>query len=225
MGARPNWEYIRVDVLLPNHPKLDGLNYPAKWTLLELWCHCGQYLTDGFVRDAVWRKFGTANARRLLVEHGLAIRVEGGYQMHDYLLHQRSRAQVEELRDKRAKAGSKGGKAKANAVALAKQKPQQVLKQNASKSLAEAEAEAEADLNGAVGSQSAGSNGHAADDDQTGLIIKELLEATGRHITPEWAAKVRAHILNGRQPANPSAYIRQAIRSEPNPRLRFLEQG
>ena len=145
VGARPNWEYIRVDVLLPNHPKLDGLNYPAKWTLLELWCHCGQYLTDGFVRDAMWRRFGTANARRLLVEKGLAIRVDGGYQMHDYLHHQRSRAEVEELRDKRAKAGAMGGKAKANAVALAKQKPQQVLKQTASKPVAEAEAEAEAE--------------------------------------------------------------------------------
>src|SRR6185312_11444594 len=139
--ARPNWEYIRVDVLLPGNPKLDGLTYPSRWTLIELWCHCGQYLTDGFVRDAVWRRLGTANARRQLLEHDLAHRVPGGYQMHDYLEHQRSRAEVEDLREKRRKAGAKGGNAKANAKQVLEQTPQQKLKQTASKPVAEAEAE------------------------------------------------------------------------------------
>ena len=70
--ARPNWEYIRVDVLLPFHPKLDGLTYTSKWTLIELWSHCGQHLTDGFVRDAVWKRTGTLAAKKQLLEHDLA---------------------------------------------------------------------------------------------------------------------------------------------------------
>lgn len=53
-------------------------------------------------------------------------------------------------------------------------------------------------------------------------IIKEILDVTGRHITEEWAQRVAAHVLDGRTPANPAAYIRQAIRNDPDPRRRFL---
>jgi hypothetical protein len=213
--ARPNWEYVRVDVLLPVNHKLDGLNSSAKWTLIELWAHCGQHLTDGFVRDAMWRRFGTPAGRRALVDHGLAERVDGGYQMHDYLQHQRSRAEVEDLREKRRKAGEKGGKAKANA----KQVLEQVLEQNASKPLAEAEAEAEISTADLINR----TNGHlppATRIDQ--MIMAEILAVTGRHVSAEWAARVRGHVLGGRQPADPMAYVRQAIRAEPDPKKRFL---
>lgn len=119
--ARPNWEYIRVDVLLPDHEKLDGLSDKAFRTLIELWCWCGQHRTDGFVRDAKWKTFGTAAARRQLAEHGLADRADGGWMMHDFIGpdgHQRSRAEIDELSLKRAEAGRKGGsKPKANASA------------------------------------------------------------------------------------------------------------
>lgn len=140
--ARPNWEYVRVDVLLPSNHKLDGLHPAAKWTLIELWCHCGQHLTDGYVRDAMWRKIGTPRTRQAIIAAGLAEKVDGGYQMHDYLEHQRSRADVLALKKKRADAGRKGGTARANA----KQVLEQVPKQTSSKSVAEAEAEAEAEL-------------------------------------------------------------------------------
>jgi hypothetical protein len=218
--ARPNWEYIRVDVLMPGNPKLDGLTYAAKWTLIELWCHCGHHLTDGFVRDAVWGRTGTALARQMLVKRGLARRVRGGYQMHDYLEHQRSRAEVLELKEKRRKAGEKGGHAKASATASAIASAKQVLYQNASKPLAEAEAEAEADFLGAdVGNQSSDRN---ARDDLTDLIINELRMVTGRIIDRQWAAKTRGYILDGRHPADPAAYIRTVIRNEPDPKTRFL---
>jgi hypothetical protein len=219
--ARPNWEYIRVDVLLPDNPKLDGLSAAAKWTLIELWCHCGQHLTDGFVRDAAWKRFGTPNIRRLIVENGLAHRVSGGYMMHDYLEHQRSRAEVAALKAKRAAAGSKGGKAKASANQVLQQELEQVLQQTASKPLAEAEAEAEADLNGAARSPSPDRNGRARED-LIGLIITELQNATGRTISNEWAAKTRDYILNGRHVSDPAAYIRQTIRNDPDPKTRFL---
>jgi hypothetical protein len=218
--ARPNWEYIRVDVLLPGNPKLDGLTYAAKWTLLELWCHCGHHLTDGFVRDAVWRRTGTALARQMLVRHGLARRVRGGYQMHDYLEHQRSRAEVLELKEKRRRAGEKGGHAKASATASAIASAKQVLYQNSGKPVAEAEAEAEAELPEAdVGDQSSDRN---ARDDLIDLIISELRAATGRTISRQWAAKTQNYILDGRHPADPAAYIRATIRNEPDAKTRFL---
>ena len=224
--ARPNWEYIRVDVDLPDHEKLDGLSDKAFRTLIELWCWCGRHLTDGFVRDAKWKTFGTKTAREQLVAHGLAERVGFGYLMHDYLEHQRSRQEVMELKAKRAESGRKGGNAKARALANAKQvleqTPEQVLYQNPGKSVAEAEAEAEADQSMAdVVHQSNGSYGGNTPD-LTDLIIEELRKATGRTVDEQWAAKTRDHILQGRRITDPAAYIRRAIRSEPDPRTRFL---
>jgi hypothetical protein len=52
-------------------------------------------------------------------------------------------------------------------------------------------------------------------------IMKEVQTVTGRCITPDWAQRVADHILKG-DVANPAAYVRQAIRNEPNPRQRFL---
>lgn len=113
--ARPNWEYIRVDVLLPGHPKLAGLSRSARWTLVELWCHCGQYHTDGWVREAVWKTIGTKAERDAIVKQELAEPAPmGGYIMHDYTGHNRSKADIEALSLKRAEAGRKGGSSRGN---------------------------------------------------------------------------------------------------------------
>jgi hypothetical protein len=111
--ARPNWEYIRIDVLLPEHPKIDGLSDKAFRTLVELWCYCGRNRTDGIVTERRWKTFGTSAAREQLVKHGLAEEMPlGGYVMHDYTGHQRSRAEIDELSLRRAEAGRKGGSAR-----------------------------------------------------------------------------------------------------------------
>jgi hypothetical protein len=111
VGARPNWEFIRIDVLLPGHPKLAGLSRSAKWTLVELWCHCGQYHTDGWVRAEVWKTVGSAADRKAIVEHELAEPASmGGFIMHDYTEHNRSKKEIDELSAKRAEAGRKGGR-------------------------------------------------------------------------------------------------------------------
>jgi hypothetical protein len=113
--ARPNWEYIRVDVLLPEHPKLDGLSPAAKWVLIEIWCYCGRLRTDGIVTAERWKTFGTKGIREQIVKHGLANEIPlGGYVMHDFTGpdgHQRSRAEIDELSARRAAAGRKGGSA------------------------------------------------------------------------------------------------------------------
>jgi hypothetical protein len=230
--ARPNWEYIRVDVLLPDHPKLDGLGAAAKWTLVELWCHCGQRLSDGFVRDAAWRRFGTAPVRRQIVEHGLAERVSGGYQMHDYLDHQRSLDEVTALREKRSEAGKRSGAARAKAKASVQQDVQQdaeqTVEQTANKTAteAEAEAEAEADRSGADAvSHPSRRNAGNGDDDEIDLIISEIRLAAGREVSREHAADVRALLLNGRDVTDRGAYLRKVIRTERDPAARFLPQA
>lgn len=109
--ARPNWEYIRVDVLLPEHPKLDGMLPAAKWTLVEMWCYCGRNRTDGIITGARWKTFGTASHRREIVARDLAepLGNDGGFLMHDYTEHNRSRNEIDELSARRAEAGRKGG--------------------------------------------------------------------------------------------------------------------
>jgi hypothetical protein len=214
-----------VDVLLPDNPKLDGLSPAAKWTLVELWCHCGQHLTDGFVRDAKWSRFGNAAIRRKIVENGLATRVEGGYRMHDYLDHQRSRAEVEEVRAKRSEAGKRSAAARAKAKALAQQDvehgAEQTVQQTGSKPATEAEAEAEADKSLMAEPHDHLSVGNLPRD-VTDSIIDEISKVTGRTVSRPWAATIGASILAGRDPADPAAYVRTAIRSERDPRTRFL---
>jgi hypothetical protein len=217
---RPNWNYIRVDVLLPSNPKVSGLGVASRWLLIELWCYCGLHLSDGFVPDAVWRKMGRSRDRQPLVANGFASRVSGGYQMHDYLEHQRSRAEVEEVSAKRSEAGKRSAEARARAKASVEHSVEHPVEQTLNKLATEAEAEAEAVLLGAdVDDQSSDRNARA---DLTDLIIKELQMATGRIIDRQWAVKTRHYILDGRRPADPAAYIRATIRNDPDPKTRFL---
>jgi hypothetical protein len=111
--ARPNWEYIRVDVLLPEHPKIDLLSRAARWTLVEMWCYCARNRTDGIVTGPRWKTFGTPGDRRQILDAGFADPIElGGYFMHDFTEHQRSRQEIDELAAKRAEAGRKGAAAR-----------------------------------------------------------------------------------------------------------------
>lgn len=138
--------YITVHNGMPDHPKIAGLSDGAFRLLMKAWCWCSLNETDGRIRAAVWKKMGTPKARKELLaeladDHGDYI------EMHDYLEHQRSAAEIEALRDKRRAAGSLGGKAKASAMAFAKASAtasatadaKQSAKQNAGKSLAETE--------------------------------------------------------------------------------------
>ena len=116
--ARPNWEYIRVDVLLMEHPKVEGLSDKAFRTLFDLWCYCGRNRTDGVVSEKRWRDTGTKRAREELVKAGLVeLRPGEGCVMHDFVApephgHQRSRAEIDELAAKRSEAGKKAADAR-----------------------------------------------------------------------------------------------------------------
>jgi len=68
-----------------------------------------------------------------------------------------------------------------------------------------------------------GSNGHpptAVID----AIIKEIHDKTGKLVDDDWAGRIAAELLQGQSVSSPAAYVRQAIRNEPNPGLRFLPQ-
>jgi hypothetical protein len=146
--------YITVPDGLPEHPKVVGLSDGAFRLLIEAWCYCSRNLTDGKIIDAAWQKMGSRKARAELEmwldedTPPLARRTASGVEMHDYTEHQRTALEVADLRKKRAEAGSKGGKAKANRLASANGVAKQTLYQTASKPLAESETETEVDNRG-----------------------------------------------------------------------------
>lgn len=110
--------YITVHDGMPEHHKIEALSDRAFRVLIDLWCWCSRNTTDGDVPEAVWLKRTKSDKIRaeLLVEL-VEPRPNGAVHMHDYLQHQRSRAEIAELREKRSRAGSLGGKRSAHARA------------------------------------------------------------------------------------------------------------
>lgn len=111
----------------------DDLHEHPKWMSLEpehigLWVlalgYCSRNLTDGaFPAKAVRRWGGTDEQVSVLLEHGRLHAAghdcracpevaEGDLYVHDYLQHQRSKADATALSEKRAEAGRRGGKAR-----------------------------------------------------------------------------------------------------------------
>lgn len=107
--------WIRYDDGFPSHPKLlgiDRLQALAGWLHFRATCYCEQHLTDGFVPIAWVRRmddfdeFSTdgLTLAGLLVDAGLFDEVEGGFEVHDYLDYNRSKAEVRAAKDAASKA-------------------------------------------------------------------------------------------------------------------------
>ena len=102
--------FITVHDGMPEHHKIEALSDRAFRALIDLWCWCSRNTSNGDVPEPVWlKRTGTAKVRSELLA-GLAEPRNDGVYMHDYLEHQRSREEIAELRAKRSKAGSLGGK-------------------------------------------------------------------------------------------------------------------
>jgi len=102
----------RLDDSLYDHPKLDHLPgehaWPDRLAAVGLDClaisWCNRFLTDGHVpRNRVEKLGGTIELADLLVTAGLWEPASGGYQIHDFLVYNDSRAQIIERREKEAR--------------------------------------------------------------------------------------------------------------------------
>jgi hypothetical protein len=96
--------WIKIDDSFPDHPKVIGLSDLAFRLHIRGLCYSGKYLTDGFVPyKAVWGMLSDTESIEKpsdeLEEVGLWVRVDKGFQIHDYLAHQTSKAQVEHKRE------------------------------------------------------------------------------------------------------------------------------
>lgn len=129
--------YAKFTLDFPDHPKILCLSTAAKWALVDLTIYSRRHMTDGFIGEAVaLAKHGATVCQELATNDPVnpsLIEVENGYKIHDFDLHQSTKADIEALTEKRKAAGQKGGQAKA--VASAKQ----VLKQKPSKTCPETE--------------------------------------------------------------------------------------
>jgi hypothetical protein len=196
MPADPR-TYITVHDGMPENPKIEELSDRSFRVLFRLWCWCSRNLSDGVVTDAVWRKHTTPKVAAELTDgpHGpLAERVQGGYYMHDYLEHQRSRAEVDALREKRSRAGSMGGRAKAERVASATAGATANVKQARSKPVAESDTETEPSPTGEGTSEAAPSDTPRPDVEALCDLLADLIEANGVKrptVTQRWRDAAR----------------------------------
>jgi hypothetical protein len=107
--------WSRLDDSYPHHPKIMAAGSDAMALDVAGICYASRYLTDGFVPDGALAMLGPItkakqNACRL-VKVGRWERDEkrGGWWVHDYLEYNPSRAEVEDRRRKRSRAGRLGG--------------------------------------------------------------------------------------------------------------------
>lgn len=122
--------YVTYPINYTGHPRIEGLSDPAFRVFHEMNDYSRVHRLDGNIPAVVARKRWPSKLLDELVrgidDRPLIIFADGRYVIRSYAEHQFTTADEEELRTKRAEAGSKGGKAKA------------LAQQNASAALASA---------------------------------------------------------------------------------------
>lgn len=125
MAEKDKRTYVKVHDGLPDHPKIIEAGGEAGWLYICGLAYASRQLTDGVIPKRLVRRLTDgsnpeANASALVRvglwhdgEHDCPKCPQTGpdaYVIHDYLDHQRSAAEVADLRTKRAAAGQRGGK-------------------------------------------------------------------------------------------------------------------
>ncbi|MFC4128953.1 hypothetical protein [Nocardia rhizosphaerae] len=127
---KDNRIFITLAVDMDRHPKFATLNDAQKFLIVRALMHCREYLTDGQIGMAVWRKMGTDRNRKAVLATGVCSEVpeQNCVIFHDYAEHNQTRAEVEAAKEKARSAGQKGGLRKAaNAKRNAHQTPSEAL--------------------------------------------------------------------------------------------------
>jgi hypothetical protein len=132
--------YARFDIGMDENPKILMLSDAAFRALIESTLYCRRQLTDGFIDDRLVSKRWSIGVVEELSGNDPSrpswIKVDGGYQIHDFAEHQVTAADIKAKRE----AGKAGGLAKASKALAPASK---VLEQIASTSLAKTETETE----------------------------------------------------------------------------------
>jgi len=90
--------WVKLDDQFTSHPKLIQAGPLAGWLYICGLTYCARYLTDGFIPSPAVRLLADLKKNQeqvdSLVEAGLWVKCEGGYQVHDYLDYNPSSEQV-----------------------------------------------------------------------------------------------------------------------------------
>ncbi|MDI3315916.1 MAG: hypothetical protein QJR12_17050, partial [Mycobacterium sp.] len=99
--------YFKVDVDMPDHPKIEALSDRAFRELIRLWAWCWKHDTDGEITPARWRKL-PPKVRNELINGELVDEVHSVLMVHDYLDYQQSSEERRKASGGHAKGGSLG---------------------------------------------------------------------------------------------------------------------
>lgn len=91
--------WFKIDDDFADHPKFVACSDAAVAAWVRALAYSSRFLTDGQVPKAANRLIGTARALRELVSVGLLVDEGDHWQIHDYVDHQRTRAEVEAERN------------------------------------------------------------------------------------------------------------------------------
>lgn len=141
-AAKDRRLYARLDIGFDEHDKIYPLSDAAFRALVEATLYARRQLTDGFLAERLAvKRWGAEVLEELSTndpERPSLVRVEGGWQIHDFAEHQTTNADIQAKRE----AGSRGGKAKAERNASKALAPaSEVLEQKGSTTLAKTETE------------------------------------------------------------------------------------
>lgn len=107
--------YASTEYEFWGNPKVRAAGKDAALLYIAANGHCNQFMTDGFISEKSIETIASLAFQRspkkaidALVENNLWHRVDGGYEVHDYLKHNKSKAQIESLTEKRSTAGKAG---------------------------------------------------------------------------------------------------------------------
>lgn len=110
--ANPTFDerpFVRLDHGMPENPKVAGLTDAGFRLYIEVLCWCSRQETDGLVPEANMKRLGPTRAVTEVVRAGLVDRLDlGGFVVHDYLEHQRSKAEIDAFRASRSDRGKSG---------------------------------------------------------------------------------------------------------------------
>lgn len=95
--TRDKFPYIQLHDAYPEHPKTAARSAEAFRAHISAICYAHRRQTDGFVPLAVAQAFGRKGLREL-VQAGMLLEVEGGYQVHDYDQWNETREEIEARR-------------------------------------------------------------------------------------------------------------------------------
>lgn len=235
--------FLQLALDFDDNPKIRPLSDKAFRTLVQLLLYSAKAGTDGKIDPGLFRTFGTAKARQeLLSNHPTRPSVmehDGAFWLHHFDRHNRTVAEIEELSQKRAAAGAKGGKAKASAKQQPKQTPQQPAGRVPPRSPDPQMYRSDQDSSSSVQLVDASEDG--TDDELNAQAIRsfgyleledfprvrsEIAKATGRIPTPLQVTQIAQTILaRGGAKRSPTGYVLASIRTDWAEWQQWLDTG